>query len=158
MKLHDLRPNLHLKTPTLVAVENETLNLSSHCVRITPMVTLLQFTLQEFKSCFLLHYLKPDRYSQVSKEGAWRDTKAPSTRAQSTLLRRQLVAQWPPREAVALPSLAHLLPCSWFNRQEAQPKAPGPSRERFPPSRPCPPPRTASPCARRGRLRGKETL
>lgn len=43
MKLHNLRPNLpisqmHLKTPTLGAVENEMLDLSSCCARITPMV------------------------------------------------------------------------------------------------------------------------
>lgn len=43
MKLHNLKPNLlisqmHLKTPTLGAVENETLDLSSRCARITAMV------------------------------------------------------------------------------------------------------------------------
>lgn len=43
MKLHNLKPNLpisqmHLKTPTLGAVENKTLDLSSRCARITPMV------------------------------------------------------------------------------------------------------------------------
>lgn len=60
MKLHDLWPNLpilqkDLKPATLVAVENETLDLNSHFAGITPIVTLLQFTLQEFKSCFLLN-------------------------------------------------------------------------------------------------------
>lgn len=60
VKLHNLWPNLpvshmHLKTPTVVVVENETLDLSSRCVRITPMVTLLQSTLQELKSHFLLN-------------------------------------------------------------------------------------------------------
>lgn len=58
-EIADLSPNLpvfqkNLKTPLLVAVENETLDLSSRCVGITPTVTLLQFTLQEFKLCFLL--------------------------------------------------------------------------------------------------------
>lgn len=42
----------------------------------------------------------------------------------------------PGQAAVALPSLAHLLRCSWFNRQEAQPKTAGPSRQRFLPARP----------------------
>lgn len=59
----------------------------------------------------------------------------------------------PGQAALALPSLAHLLPCSWFNRQEAQPKTPGPSRQRFLPAWPGLSPRTGQ-----GRLWGTQTL
>lgn len=48
---------MHLRTPTSVVVEKETQDLSSlsHCVRVSSMVTLSQFTLHEFKYCFLLN-------------------------------------------------------------------------------------------------------
>ncbi|CAN8196121.1 unnamed protein product [Coccothraustes coccothraustes] len=41
-------------------------------------------------------------------------------------LRRQLVAQSCLGQA-ALPSLAHLLPCSWFNDRKRSPRYPGPA-------------------------------
>lgn len=62
MKLHDFTPNLlishmHSRAPALAAAEKETLDLSSlsRCVRVSSMVTLSQFMLQEFKYCFLLN-------------------------------------------------------------------------------------------------------
>lgn len=63
MKSHDFTPNLsvsrmHLKTPTLAAVEKETPDLSSHCIRITPMVTLLHFMLQEFQALLSVELIK----------------------------------------------------------------------------------------------------
>lgn len=57
----------HFKTPTVVVVEKEILDPSSPCSTVAPLVTILQFTPQEFKSCFLLNQLNPDLYSQVSK-------------------------------------------------------------------------------------------
>lgn len=68
-------------------------------------------------------------------------------------LRRQWLHNGCLGRVAALPSLAHLLRCSWFNRQEAPPEIPAPSRKRFLPALP-----RLSPCAGRGRPSGAQTL